>query len=250
MNYNLTIMNEKEISNIKYNSIFNNQNYFDNSLNISEIENKEKEQENKIYLNITKNDIENNIQNSLNSYINIEDKSIHQLNKEININKKNRKKLTKEDLNNTPLPIFSCIYCSNEYLSFKHLSSENLSFKYKFQTSIYDMKILDKLINSQPLKEHDNKNHYLVNIIIRNTEYIKKYYLKEDILYFYNSKKFKKLYISNEVKYKRYLIHRLEDCIIRKKRKYLSNKKTDNNKFFNTFHNNNSNSIMNDYCFN
>ena len=43
-----------------------------------------------------------------------------------NKNKKH-KKLNKEDLNNTPLPIFSCIYCSNENVSFSHLSREILS---------------------------------------------------------------------------------------------------------------------------
>ena len=61
---------------------------------------------------------------------------------------KNKKiKLTKEDLNNIPLPIFSCIYCSNEKLSFNHFLNEILSNKYLLLTSIYDIKELNKILS-------------------------------------------------------------------------------------------------------
>ena len=52
------------------------------------------------------------------------------------LNKKITKKITKEDLNNIPLPVFSCIYCSNEEISFKHLSLEIITNKYLFQSSL------------------------------------------------------------------------------------------------------------------
>ena len=45
-------------------------------------------------------------------------------------NKKYIRKITKEELNNIPLPVFSCIYCSNEVIAFKHLLQEIITNKY------------------------------------------------------------------------------------------------------------------------
>jgi len=80
--------------------------------------------------------------------------------------KAKKSRIKKEELNNIPIPIFSCIYCSNEKVSFNHMIKENLEKKYYLLTSIYDIKKINKLLL--------NKN--LPNLIIDNREYIKKYY--------------------------------------------------------------------------
>ena len=228
-------INEKDKSNIQL--------YFESSINISEIEGKENERTSKNI--ITK---ENNMDISLNSSINLDNESIHQLKKDINNDNNIRKKLTKEDLNNIPLPIFSCIYCSNDYISFRHLLNEILSSKYYNETSIYDMKILNKIINYQPIIDQYNNNFKLLDIIIKNTDYLKKYYSKQNYLTFYKSEKYKKFVLSNNLKIKNYFIQKFENFIIRKKNKDLTNKRINSNKYINknisynklSFHNNNS----------
>ena len=230
----------------KESKILCNQNYFDNTINISEIESKENEHQRKYDLND-----ENSI------YSNLEDQSINQLNKEIT-KKTYKRKITKEELNNIPLPIFSCIYCSNDSISFKHLSNEKLSSKYYIQTSIYDMKILDKLIQYQTIIDKYDKNSPLLDIIVKNTEYIKKYYAKEEFISFYKTEKFKTFYYNNNLKIKNFFLQKLENFIIRKKNKDLTNKKINGNKFANknlsynklSFHNTNSNSTVNDNFYN
>ena len=241
---------------LKVNKNIDFENFFENSITVSEIENKENEQK-KFYLNDEDNNI-NNIENSINNDINLEDQSINELNKEIKKSKNNnfKKKITKEDLNNIPLPIFSCIYCSNDYISFKHLSNEKLSSKYYIQTSIYDMKILDKLIQKKPLIDQYNQNSQIIDIIIKNTEYLKKYYSTKDSMAFFNNKKYKSFYINNNLKIKNFFLKKFENFIIKKKNKDLTNKKITGNKYTNknisynklSFHNNNSNSIVNDNC--
>ena len=242
---------KEERFNINKNGNNNIFNLFENSVSISGIENKENEYIKNDDINIT-----NNYNNTLNSNIISEDQSIHQLNREIN-NNKIKKKLTKEDLDNTPLPIFSCIYCSNDYISYKHLLDENLSSKYYIQTSIYDIKILDELIKYHSLIDQGNKNSSLINIIIKNIEYLKKYYTKEESIAYYKSNKFQYICTSNNLKIKNYFYQKLEIFIIRKKNKDLTNKKI-NNKYINknisynklSFHNNNSGSIVNDNFYN
>ena len=235
----------------KESKILNVQNYFDNSINISEIENKDFEQQKKFDLNE-----ENNIENSLSC--NFEDQSIQQLNKEINTKNNYKKKITKEDLNNIPLPIFSCIYCSNDCISFKHLSNEQLSSKYYIQTSIYDMKILDKLIQFKHIIDQYNKNSPLLDVIIKNSEYLKKFFKREDFINFYKTEKFKSFFSYNNLKIKNFFLQKIEKFIIRKKNKDLTNKKINGNKLIGknisynklSFHNNNSNSIVNENCSN
>ena len=96
------------------------------------------------------------------------------------LSKKNKIKLTKEDLNNIPLPLFSCIYCSNESISFKHFLNEILIKKYVLLTSIYDIKQLDKILSHKFLVDKFDENDKLEDIIIKNTEYLKKYYNYND----------------------------------------------------------------------
>ena len=100
--------------------------------------------------------------------------------------KKKKLKISKEDLNNIPIPIFSCIYCSNEKISFNHFINEQLSKKYELLASIYDIKELNKILQNKYLIDNDDKNDKLENIIICNTEYIKKYYE-------FNSDEYKKI---------------------------------------------------------
>ena len=82
------------------------------------------------------------------------------------VKSENNKKLKKEDLDNIPLPIFSCIYCSNEKVSFTHFSNEIISNKYLFQTSIYDLKLLDYLIDFNFTSDNFDKNNKLLNIYL------------------------------------------------------------------------------------
>ena len=114
-------------------------------------------------------------QNQNNIYNDVEqNSSLHSLFESKNINlKKSPKikiKLKKEDLDNIPLPLFSCIYCSNDYLSFKHLSYEIISNKYLFQTSIYDLKELELVITNNKLTNKVNKNSRLINFILNTSE--------------------------------------------------------------------------------
>ena len=95
-------------------------------------------------------------------------------------------KITKEDLNNIPIPLFSCIFCSNESISFNHYINEILSNKYKVLTSIYDIQELNKILSNKFLIDKDDKNDKLENLIIQNTEYLKRYYDS-------NSEEFKKI---------------------------------------------------------
>ena len=250
-------MSKNSIKIIKeINSNMKIKNIFENSISISEIENKEKEQVNE-YFSIVNDEggIEKNIDNLNNSSINLDNNITHQLNKKIN--KSNiKKKLTKEDLNDIPLPIFACIYCSNDYISFKHLSNERLSSKYYNLTSIYDMKTLDELIRYHHIIDTFDKKPSLLNLIIKNTEYIKKFYEKSDVINFFNSNKFQKFYSCNKREIKKHLIYRLENCIIRKKNKDLTNRIVNTNKFANKnfsyykYNGNNSNHLFNDNCYN
>ena len=132
------------------------------------------------------------------------------------------KKLKKEDLDNIPLPVFSCIYCSNEQVSFNHLSNEIISNKYLLQTSIWDMKQLDYLISSQPKVDKvdkDNANK-LLNIIINNSEYLKCNYMNDKIKEYFKSNIFIVQYLKSEFIMRKALIHRFEDSFIRKKKDF------------------------------
>ena len=99
-------------------------------------------------------------------------------------------KLRKEDLDNIPLPVFSCIYCANERISFNHLSNEILSNKYLFLTSIYDLKKLNFLISFK-ISAKKNYNDKLLNIYLENSEYIYKFHSCGNIKKYFNDNKFK-----------------------------------------------------------
>ena len=106
---------------------------FEDGLNLSGIENKE---ENHKYIKNSKknnnnesidNDFSDDLDNSNDSESSIRELSddsiqIHFNNKDNYNNNDNqnkfKKKKTKEDLNNTPLPLFDCIYCTDEKIVF------------------------------------------------------------------------------------------------------------------------------------
>ena len=164
-------------------------------------------------------------------------------------NKKESKKITKEDLNFIPLPVFSCIYCSNDKISFKHLSQEIISNNYLFQSSIYDILELNKLIVYQPILDKDDKNEKLLDIIIKNTEYINKYFLKNNINQYFQSNNYldlcKKEILNNNRNFK----HRIEDSVIKKKKDFYFRgiKKIPKNSLNNKCLFNTTNSLINNY---
>ena len=138
-------------------------------------------------------------QNQNNIYNDVEqNSSLNSLFESKNINlKKSPKikiKLKKEDLDNIPLPLFSCIYCSNENLSFKHLSYEIISNKYLFQTSIYDLKELELVITNNKLTNKVNKNSRLINFILNTSEYLHSFYNMNEIKTFFKLNIFKVCY--------------------------------------------------------
>ena len=134
--------------------------------------------------------------------------------------KKETKKITKEDLNNIPLPVFSCIYCSNDKISFRHLSQEIISNKYLYQSSIYDIIELNKLIVYQPIIDKDDKNEKLLNIIIKNTEYINKNNTKENMYNFLKSNHYIDICKKELLNTRSIFRHRIEDSIIKKKKDF------------------------------
>jgi len=220
---------------------------FDKALELSKIDILDEQMELK-----NKND-ENNIkgENDLSDYSFIKETNIIKNKKNSNIKKINSKKaknkITKEELNNIPLPIFSCIYCCDERISFKHLSNEIISNKYLYQTSIYDMKQLDFLISGKSSKKITDNN--LLNIVINNFENLKDVFNIKKINNFFKSKKFGIKCEKNEMIIRKRFRIKLEEKVNKKKkdfyfkeikRMYKISKNSLNNKcLFNT------NSIIN-----
>ena len=152
-------------------------------------------------------------------------------NKKINL-KRNIKKLTIEDLNNIPLPIFSCIYCSNEKIAFNHLINSNLSNKYFLQTSIYDIKILDKIIKINPIVDQWNKNSPLLDVIIKNSEFIRRYYNKSELIGIYKTQIMTKIYKPYIKKNKKSIMKKLKVKSIKKRNREFNIFKSNSNKIF------------------
>lgn len=91
-----------------------------------------------------------------------------------------KKKRNKEDLNKTPLPIFSCIYCSNESIAFDHLSRTIISDKYLIAGSSFDVAFITDILE----RKKDKKNQVLMmtfDMIDKNTEYLKEVYDSQKI---------------------------------------------------------------------
>ena len=136
------------------------------------------------------------------------------------ISKKFTKKLTREELDNIPLPVFSCIFCSNLTIAVKHLSQEIITNKYLFQASIYDIEDINKLIIYQPLIDRDNKNEKLHDIIIKSTEYLFCSYNKENLQNFFSSKNYIDIYNNELNNNKKYFTQKIEESIVKKKKDF------------------------------
>ena len=165
------------------------------------------------------------------------------------ISRKYTRKITKEELDNIPLPVFSCIYCSNMIIAFKHLSQEIVTNKYLFQTSIYDIKDINKLIIYQPLIDKDKKNEKLLNIIIKSTEYIYYNYNKENIKNFFSSKNYLDICNNESLNHKKYFTQKIEESIVKKKKDFYFKgiKNIPKNSLNNKGLFNSTNSLINNY---
>ena len=272
---NISIIKEENIiqnnqktqnGNKKENNIFNlsksiNQDEFDfeKSFELSNIV----QNDNPIKHNINNENSNVDINLSLDcSFIN-QNINILNIKKNINENKNNNnirpvktmplKKIKKEDLDNIPIPIFSCIYCSNEYISFKHLSNEIISNKYLLQTSNFDLKQLDYLISFLSKIDRDNiNNNKLLNLVLNNSEYLKLYYNIDKSKQYFNLNIFREQCKNNYLKIKTAFKQRFEDNVIRKKKDfYFKGIKGINKISKNSINNkclfNSSNSLINNY---
>ena len=270
-NFNTQFSNEEENLNIdqisQSKNNFNNKdnifNDFDADLNLSGIENIDN---NEIKTKNTKNNIpfENtSIDKSFGedfdnlNKINITNAEVNEssiqniqldLNNE-NENKKEKKIRTKDDLNNTPIPVFECLYCTNNKIVFQHFINEILSEKYLLQTSIYDINELDKLICNKRLINKDDKNEKLLNLVIKNTEYLKIYIPKEKSIIYFKSNIFFNLCQKNEIDHHRLLKQKIEDSIVRKKKDFYFKgiNKIPRNSMNNKCLFNSTNSLINNY---
>ena len=235
-NIHSILKNPENRNNHQSNNFSNFQYFLESSLKLSEIEYKGNEQTKKF--------------DSINSYNFESISNCNQTDKQKIKIKSVKKKLTKEDLNNIPLPIFSCIYCSNENVAFDHLIKENIYNKYFLQTSVYDIKKLDRVIKINPIIDRYNQNPPLISIIVKNTEFIKHCFIKNAIYNFFSSEIFKKISEVNSIKITKNFLQKLEDKYIRKRNKELSNNKCNSNKLFIfdenkiSFHKQNNNSTF------
>ena len=126
------------------------------------------------------------------------------LNDEINF--KFPKKLTKEELKTIPLPLFECIFCAGENISFLHNINEIMSKKYLYNLEKKDIILMDFLLNNNILKIKENKKDILTNfskknninlyrikslvdMIVDNTEYINKFYTTQESINYLKQKR-------------------------------------------------------------
>lgn len=121
---------------------------------------------------------------------------------ELNIDEKEiKKKLTKEDLKTIQLPIFDCIYCANERISFAHLLSEQLSKIYLNCTSIFDIRLISEVIETDLLAPSQKETTNLVkNFVLNHSEYLTKFYSKTETNYASIFKKFSQKQYQSEKK--------------------------------------------------
>ena len=91
------------------------------------------------------------------------------LNDEINF--KFPKKLTKEELKTIPLPLFECIFCAGENISFLHNINEIMSKKYLYNLEKKDIILMDFLLNNNILKIKENKKDISTNFSKNNNIY-------------------------------------------------------------------------------
>ena len=249
-NANLDINSNPHINSID--NVFD----FEKSLELSNIEQKDEELKNN-----SENENNNTDINISLDYSFIIKQNKKNINENKNSVKKNKirsvktlplKKIKKEDLDKIPLPIFSCIYCSNEIVSFKHLSNEIISNKYLLQTSIIDLKQLDYLISFQLKNDKRDNDNKLLDLVINYSEYLKNYYTMENIKEYFKLNNFSKCCQKNDLMIKKYFNNRFENNIIKKKKDfYFKGIKGINKITKNSINNkclfNSTNSLINNY---
>lgn len=98
--------------------------------------------------------------------------------KEAEKQKKEKKLRKKIDLNKTPLPIFECIYCSNEKVVFKHMINEIISDKYLYNCSWNDLKNINLIVSTYLIYNLASNTQLknIVNLVINYSEYLNKFY--------------------------------------------------------------------------
>jgi hypothetical protein len=112
---------------------------------------------------------------------NIDDNQINIDIKEDTIDCENKckKRRNKEDLDKTPLPIFDCIYCSNEGVVFNHMVSEQISERYLYNCSKQDITKINVTMNNIT-KDINNsmsgRAALMASMIASHTEYLNGYY--------------------------------------------------------------------------
>ena len=133
------------------------------------------------------------------------DKSMEEQMNKVTLNEeksaKNVKKITKEDLKTIPIPIFECIFCADEELSFRHYINEIMSMKYLYNVEKKDITLVEFLKNNNLIDLKENKDNIvnkfgiknnislfrinsLIKLLFDNTEYINKYYnIQESTLF-------------------------------------------------------------------
>lgn len=92
-------------------------------------------------------------------------------------NEKNSQvKKKKIDLDKTPLPIFACIYCSNENVVFTHMSNEIISDKYLYNCSLQDLKNINLIVSTYFVfnlaASLNPQVKSLVNLVLNYSEYL------------------------------------------------------------------------------
>lgn len=93
-------------------------------------------------------------------------------------NKNSQIKKKKIDLDRTPLPIFACIYCSNENIVFTHMSNEIISDKYLYNCSPQDLKNINLIVSTYFVYNLNTSRNAqiksLVNIVLNYSEFLSK----------------------------------------------------------------------------
>ena len=201
---------------------------FDEDLSISDIINNEETSKIRKFSRNSGKDIDKDFSEDLDNFNENEEESnigkisVESIQIDFNNNdkKKLKRKITKEDLDNIPLPVFDCIYCTNDKIVFRNFINNILAEKYLFLTSIYDMNDLTKLISYQPLIDKNDKNEKLLNIILKNSEFLKEYISKEKNTLYFKSDKFNNLCEKYILDKNRLFKQKIEDNIIRKKKDF------------------------------
>ena len=151
-----------------------------------------------------------------------------------------RKKRKKSDLNKTPLPIFSCIYCSNERIAFNHLSLQLISEKYLYGTSPCDIQLMNKLASHEGIFCIENEYPHIFNALINNSEYLTKYISLQTSKSFLNTKvnlSFEHLCSLNNKRHTHRMLRKAEMFVNKKKHiniglnSVMKNNNTNNTKY-------------------